>query len=113
MTTKSSVPTLFFDGQFIDVLWDNHENVVNLRRTSWLQPLGRREHGKDKIMNELILNMFKEYNISSLDGGGTNALYMLDNSGGDSSVLKIAMLSNYKAKTEEMKFLRKVTMCPN
>ncbi|RKP57966.1 VOC family protein [Cohnella endophytica] len=28
MTPNSSVPTLFFDGQFIDVLWDNHENLV-------------------------------------------------------------------------------------
>lgn len=29
MSAQSSVPTLFFDGQFVDVLWDNHENCVS------------------------------------------------------------------------------------
>ncbi|GGH27777.1 VOC family protein [Paenibacillus segetis] len=28
MSNQFSVPTLYFDGQFIDVLWDNHDNVM-------------------------------------------------------------------------------------
>lgn len=52
-------------------------------------------------MNEPILNKFSEYRISTLDGGGTNALYLLEKSGNHKSVLKIAMLSNNKARTEE------------
>ena len=24
-----AVPTLYFDGQFIDVLWDNHEHFIS------------------------------------------------------------------------------------
>lgn len=26
--SMTSVPNLYFDGQFIDVLWDNHDNCV-------------------------------------------------------------------------------------
>lgn len=29
MSTNSSMPKLYFDGQFIDVLWDNHGNCVD------------------------------------------------------------------------------------
>lgn len=28
MSTHSTVPVLYFDGQIIDVLWDNHDNVI-------------------------------------------------------------------------------------
>lgn len=32
MLTKHEVPVLYFDGQYLDTLWDNHDHVVN-----WLQ----------------------------------------------------------------------------
>jgi len=53
-------------------------------------------------MNESILEVFKEYNITPLHGGGTNALYLLESSDKTLHVLKVAMLSNDKAKTEEI-----------
>ena len=32
MSNHSNVPVLYFDGQYIDVLWDNHNNVI-----AWLE----------------------------------------------------------------------------
>jgi len=53
-------------------------------------------------MNDSILKMFKTYHITPLPGGGTNALYLLENSLKERCVLKVAMLSNKRAQTEEI-----------
>lgn len=54
--STASIPDLYFDGQFIDVLWDNHENVVK-----WFlcRLLDRDQSGKFAIM-ALKLNHHEE-----------------------------------------------------
>ncbi|WP_239614583.1 VOC family protein [Cohnella mopanensis] len=60
MTKNPSVPTLYFDGSFIDVLWDNHDAAVSwfqkhlgwdVQRQELWKPDPRCTHGKMTQMN--------------------------------------------------------------
>lgn len=53
----------------------------------------------ERIFN-LIKAKFPEHEITPLNGGGTNALYLLERNG-IRTVLKIAMISNFNAGVEE------------
>ena len=46
MAGNSSVPELYFDGQFIDVLWDDYDNAINWFEKYFGWSVSRREDWK-------------------------------------------------------------------
>lgn len=46
MTSNTAIPQLYFDGQFVDVLWDNYDNAVTWFETYFGWRVARREDWK-------------------------------------------------------------------
>ena len=46
MARHASVPDLYFDGQFVDVLWDNYDNAIKWFETYFNWNVSRRENWK-------------------------------------------------------------------
>lgn len=65
-------------------------------------------------LQELVRQQFPKYQISPLSGGGTNAVFLLEQNG-IRSVLKVAMISNSNASVERecLRLLRERRIAPH